>query len=272
MRRYARRSCRSSEALSWIALALEGRAGARLACKLGFFVSRTALFYELRRRSHPPARSSSRVLGIDEWAWKKGHRYGTILCDLEQGLVIDLLPTRDSETVAAWLREHPSVQVVSRDRGGSLALAEQPCRVDTLLRSLERHRGMVRAVRVLRKVVPTCRNCGVSSGSRISGKCIERMALAAAPLRTLANIRSDTTREEKSTSMPRARRLADAEGPSPKTSLSEGPVRDVPRTESARPYSERLLRDDPQPRCRSVASLARRSCALEAVMKLFVVC
>lgn len=61
------------------------------------------------------------MLGIDEWAWKKGHRYGTMLCDLEQGRVIDLLPTRDSETVAAWLLQHASVEVVSRDRAGAFA-------------------------------------------------------------------------------------------------------------------------------------------------------
>jgi transposase len=161
--RYARRSCRSSEALSWITLALGGRAGARLARKLGLLASRTTLLHELRRRVDPSAPSSPRVLGLDEWAWKKGHRYGTMLCDLEQGRVIDLLPTRDSETVAAWLRQHPSVQVVSRDRAGAFADAIRkgaPNAVqvadrwhllnnlrDTLLRSLERHRGTVREVR-----------------------------------------------------------------------------------------------------------------------------
>ncbi len=161
--RYARRSCRSSETLSWITLALGGRAGARLARKLGLLASRTTLLHELRRRAHPSTPSSPRVLRLDEWAWKKGHRYGTILCDLEQGRVIDLLPSRDAETVAAWLRLHPSVQVVSRDRAGAFADAIHkgaPNAVqvadrwhllnnllDTLLRSLERHRGTVREVR-----------------------------------------------------------------------------------------------------------------------------
>jgi transposase len=161
--RYARRSDRVSDALNWVALALGGRAGARLARKLGLLASRTILLHELRRRSNPCARSSPRVLGIDEWAWKKGHRYGTMLCDLEQGRVIDLLPTRDSETVAAWLRQHPSVQVVSRDRAGAFADAIRKGApnavqvadrwhllnnlVNTLLRSLERHRGTVREVR-----------------------------------------------------------------------------------------------------------------------------
>ena len=74
--RYARRSCRASVALSWVTLALGGRAGARLARKLGLLASRTTLLHELRRRLSSSAPASPRVLGIDEWAWKKGHRYG----------------------------------------------------------------------------------------------------------------------------------------------------------------------------------------------------
>ena len=102
--RYARRSCRSSDAISWMALALGGRAGARLAHKLGLLVSGSTLLRDLRNRACPLSSSEPRVIGIDEWAWKKGHRYGTIICDLEQRRVIDLLPNRNTETVAAWLR------------------------------------------------------------------------------------------------------------------------------------------------------------------------
>jgi transposase len=64
-----------------------------------------------------------RVLGIDDWAWRKGHHYGTILCDLEKRKVIDLLPDRESETVLRWLRQHPGTEIVSRDRGGIYAEA-----------------------------------------------------------------------------------------------------------------------------------------------------
>jgi transposase len=117
----------------------------------------------LRGQSHPATPPSPRVLGIDEWAWKKGHRYGTILCDLEARQVIDLLPTRDAETVAAWLRQHPTVQVVSRDRAGAFAdaiakggpsasqVADRWHLLNNLLKTLiallERHRGTVREVR-----------------------------------------------------------------------------------------------------------------------------
>jgi transposase len=117
----------------------------------------------LRGQTHSAATSSPRVLGIDEWAWKKGHRYGTIICDLEAARVVDLLPTRDAETVAAWLRQHPTVQVVSRDRAGAFAdaiakgapSASQVADrwhllnnlLETLIVLLEHHRGTIREVR-----------------------------------------------------------------------------------------------------------------------------
>ena len=118
--RYARRSSRSSESLRWLSRALGGRAGSRLARRLGLLISGKTLLRELHRQSKSRS-AAPRVLGIDEWAWKKGHRYGTILCDLERGTVIDLLPTRDTATVAAWLSKHPTIEVVSRDRACSFA-------------------------------------------------------------------------------------------------------------------------------------------------------
>jgi len=78
---------------------------------------------ELYHRADAKPIEVPRVLGIDDWAWRKGHSNGTILCDLEKRKVIDLLPDRESETVVRWLRQHPGIEIVSRDRGGIYAEA-----------------------------------------------------------------------------------------------------------------------------------------------------
>jgi len=130
--RYARRTLRATEALNWITLALGGQAGARLARRLGLLASGSTLLRQVRRRPQRTMTSAPRVLGIDDWAWRKRHRYGTILCDLEAGKVIDLLPDRESETVAAWLREHPGTQIVSRDRASTYAEAARKAAPGTI--------------------------------------------------------------------------------------------------------------------------------------------
>ncbi len=77
----------------------------------------------LIRSARWEAPEALRVIGIDEWAWKRGQTYGTILCDLEKGRVLDLLPDREAGTVSAWLKRHPGVAVIARDRATVFARA-----------------------------------------------------------------------------------------------------------------------------------------------------
>lgn len=121
---YARRTLRMDQALRWLALALGGEAGARTARRLGLGVSGDTLLRHLRRMPvRKPVPIAPRVLGMDDWAWRKGQRYGTILCDLERRCVVDLLPDRQANTVAEWLRDHAPPEVISRDRAGAYAEA-----------------------------------------------------------------------------------------------------------------------------------------------------
>jgi transposase len=114
-RRSARRCERLADVQRHVALALGGEAGARLAGHLAMPTSADTLL----RLATSAARAETpapRALGVDEWAWRKGRRYGTILVDLERSRVVDLLPDRDAGSLAAWLRDHPGVEVVARDR------------------------------------------------------------------------------------------------------------------------------------------------------------
>jgi transposase len=120
--RYARTTTRLARAHLAIGSALGGEAGARSAEKLAVPTSPDTL---LRRVKRAEARSPRppRFVGIDDWAWRKGQRYGTIVVDLETNEVIDLLPDRDASTVKVWLAAHPGVELVSRDRASSYSQA-----------------------------------------------------------------------------------------------------------------------------------------------------
>ncbi len=120
--RHARTTTRLAQTHLAIGSALGGEAGARLAEKTAMPTSPDTL---LRRVKQAGARSSPspRLVGIDDWAWRKGQRYGTIVVDLETSDVVDLLPDRDAATVKVWLEAHPGIELVSRDRSSAYAQA-----------------------------------------------------------------------------------------------------------------------------------------------------
>jgi len=119
----ARRTSRLEGIVHHLGLVLGGRPAARLAHRLMLPVSRDTLLRVMRRRAGRPGAEAVRILGVDDFAWKRGQRYGTIVCDLERRRIIDLLADREVGTVQAWMAAHPEIAVVSRDRGGGYGRA-----------------------------------------------------------------------------------------------------------------------------------------------------
>ncbi len=113
---FGRRTTRMESVVHRLGLAIGGRPGHDLAERLAIPVSKDTLLRTVRRRVCYPM-WPLRVVGIDDWAWRRGCRYGTIVCDLEQRRIVALPPDCQSETTAAWLRAHPDIAIVSRDRG-----------------------------------------------------------------------------------------------------------------------------------------------------------
>ena len=112
---YARRSTGLRAALARIGCAAGGETGARLATALGIPVSAATVLRLVRAMPLPDAGALA-VVGIDDWSWRRGRRFGTILVDLERHRPVDLLPDRNADSVAAWFARHPCVTTVARDR------------------------------------------------------------------------------------------------------------------------------------------------------------
>jgi transposase len=124
---FARRTARLAGIVRLLGHSAGGRPSERLMRRLGIPVSDTTILAGLKQHAKAPSESSAgaavHVAGVDDWAWRKGSNYGTIIVDLERREVVGVLADRSAATTARWFKEHPNVEVVSRDRAGLYAEA-----------------------------------------------------------------------------------------------------------------------------------------------------
>lgn len=119
---WARRTARLDYIVHHLGLALGGRPAASFARRLMLPVSNDTLLRVVRRRGRPRFLPPT-VIGIDDWAWRRNQRYGTIICDLQRRKTIALLADREPATAQDWLSGQPQIEIIARDRGGGYALA-----------------------------------------------------------------------------------------------------------------------------------------------------
>lgn len=120
--RYSRRTTRAGEILNTFSIELTGKLGSQLSKQLFVGVSISTIT-RIAHSQQLPTIKQPRVLGVDDWAFRKGVRFGTILIDMETSRPIDLLQTRESSDLKAWLAKYPGAEIVTRDRSGSYASA-----------------------------------------------------------------------------------------------------------------------------------------------------
>jgi hypothetical protein len=115
---------RLCEIVGLVGYALGGLPGERLLNRLGIKSSDDTVLRRVKGRRRGTIQPAVRVLSVDDWAWRKKQRYGTMLMDLERSQVIDLLPERSADSFARWLGLHPEVEVIARDRSSFLPMED----------------------------------------------------------------------------------------------------------------------------------------------------
>ena len=209
----ARRTRRVSNLAGFLGHAVGGRPAHRLTARLGLTASRDTILRALKRAPQP-ASTPLRVVRIDDWSWRKGSTYGTLIMDLERRQVADLLPDRRADTTARWLQAHPEIEVISQDRCGLSAVgaaqgapkarqvADRFHLIQNLREVIERQlsRGTVRIVTraIPDAVSPGARLCDDHRTSRLKIAALHR------------NADRDARRAVRVTRLSRVKELSDA--------------------------------------------------------------
>ena len=118
---YGRQTERAAEIVRLIGYVAGGLPGHRLLARLSIGTSDDTVLRRVREQPREVSAAPIRNLGVDDWAWRKGQDYGTILVTLDLHRVVDLLPDRAAESFSAWLKQHPEIQTIARDRCGLYA-------------------------------------------------------------------------------------------------------------------------------------------------------
>ena len=113
----ARQTDRLAEIVRLFGHSVVGRPSARLMARLGMHMSHTTIVRRLKQHAGTKhKRAAARIAGVDEWAWRKRAKFGTIVVDLERRRVVDLLADHAAAQMAAWFKQHPEVEIINRDR------------------------------------------------------------------------------------------------------------------------------------------------------------